>query len=86
MYFHFKDILFIFGKMLTHSSSNTSSFLSLTSFCQLIVGVEGYCCTQSHSVTHTHSVGLLWTRDRPITGTETMLLKLFTSWRVSIVN
>ena len=40
-------------------------FLSLTYFCLLIVGAEGYCCTWSHSMTHTHPVGLLWTRDRP---------------------
>ena len=26
-------------------------------------GVEGYCCTKSHSLTHVYSVGLLWTSD-----------------------
>jgi len=31
----------------------------------LIVGVECYCCTGSHSLTHTHTAGLLSTRDRP---------------------
>ena len=30
-------------------------FFSLTSFYVLIVGAEGYCCTQSQSVTHTHA-------------------------------
>ena len=32
-----------------------SFFLSPTSFYLLIVCAEGYCCTQSHSVTHTHT-------------------------------
>jgi hypothetical protein len=32
-----------------------SSFLILTSFYQLIVGVESYCYTWSHAVTHTHT-------------------------------
>jgi hypothetical protein len=32
----------------------------------LTVAVEGYFCTQSHSMTHTCTVGLLWTRDRPV--------------------
>jgi len=41
--------------------------VSLTSFCLLIVGVECYCCTWSHWMTRTHSVGLLWTRDWPLT-------------------
>jgi len=31
----------------------------------LIVVLEGFCCTWSHSVGHMHSVVLLWTRDRP---------------------
>ena len=45
-----------------------SSFLSLTSFCLIILGVESYCCIWSHRMTHTHthSVGHLWTRDRPV--------------------
>ena len=29
-----------------------------------------YCCTWSHSVTHTHSLGLIWTRDWPVAGTS----------------
>jgi len=33
------------------------SFLSLTSFCLIILGVEGYCCTWSHWMTHTHTFG-----------------------------
>jgi hypothetical protein len=37
-----------------------------------MVGVEGSCCVWSHSMTHTHhSVGLLWTRDRPVAETST---------------
>ena len=36
-----------------------SFFTSLTSVYPLIVGVEGYCCTWSHSMTHTHTLG--WT-------------------------
>jgi hypothetical protein len=27
----------------------------------LIVGLQSYCCICSHSITHTHSVGLIWT-------------------------
>jgi len=37
----------------------------LTSFYLLIAGVEGYCCTWSHSTTCTHLEGLLCTRDWP---------------------
>jgi hypothetical protein len=48
-----------------------SFFNSLTSFYLITVGVGGYCCTWSHSVTHTHSVGLLWTRDQPMAETST---------------
>jgi hypothetical protein len=33
--------------------------------------VESYCCAWSHSKTHTHSVGLLWKRDRPVAVTST---------------
>jgi hypothetical protein len=33
-------------------------------FYVLILGVEGYCCTWSH----THSVGVPWTRDQPDAG------------------
>jgi hypothetical protein len=60
------------------------SLLVLTSFCLLIFGVEGNCCTWSHSVTHTHahththSVGLLWTRDRPVPETPTWQHTTFT--------
>jgi len=44
-----------------------SFFLSLSDhFCLLIVGVEGYCCTWSHSLTRTHSGWLSWMRDRPV--------------------
>jgi hypothetical protein len=43
-----------------------SFFLSMTYFCLIIVGAEGYCGTCSHSTTHTNLVGLLWMRNRPI--------------------
>jgi hypothetical protein len=33
--------------------TDLSFFLSLTSLYLLIVGVDGYCCTRSHSMTHT---------------------------------
>jgi len=39
-------------------------------FLLLIVGVEVYCCTLSHAVTHTQSVGLPWTRDRSLAETS----------------
>jgi hypothetical protein len=45
-------------------------FLSLTFFYLLIARVVGYCCIWSQSVTHTHSVGVLWTRDRPVAETS----------------
>jgi hypothetical protein len=35
-------------------------------FYLLLAGIEGYCYTLSHSDTP-HSLGLLWTRDRPVT-------------------
>ena len=45
-------------------------FLALITFYPLILGVEGYCFTRLHSVTHKHthtpSVILLCTRDRPL--------------------
>ena len=37
----------------------------MTFFSLLIVGVESYFFTWSYSVTHTDSVGILWTTDRP---------------------
>jgi len=47
-------------------------FLGSDLFCLLTVGVEGYCCVWSHSVTYTpHTVGFLWTRDRFIAETST---------------
>jgi hypothetical protein len=46
-----------------------SSFLSLTSFCLLTVGAEDCCCIGSHQ-SQTHSVGSLWTRDRPVAETS----------------
>jgi hypothetical protein len=45
---------------------------NFTSFCLLIVGAEGCCCTLSQSLTHTHSVGLLWIRYWPITDNTTL--------------
>ena len=47
-------------------------------FYLLIVRVEGYCCTLSHSVRHTHThtythlAELLWTSDRPVAETYTL--------------
>jgi hypothetical protein len=35
------------------------------------LGVEVYCCSWSHTVTLTHSVGLLWKMDRPVAETST---------------
>ena len=70
--------------VVTHSCPESRSvflnnfFLSYFDIFHLvIVGLEGYCYTWSHSVTHTHTrtrthlVGLLWTRDRHITQTST---------------
>ena len=51
-----------------------SFFLSQSDFlCIIMIAAEDYCCTWPHSTphTHTHSIGLLWTRDRPVTGTST---------------
>ena len=41
-----------------------SFFLRMTSVYLLTAGVESYCRTCSHTHTHSHTVGLLWTRDR----------------------
>jgi hypothetical protein len=43
----------------------------LSSLMLVIVGLEGYCCTWSHSVTQTHTVELLWTRNRPVSENST---------------
>jgi hypothetical protein len=40
-------------------------------FYLLTVGAEGNYCRWSHSVTHTQSVGLLWTSDRPVAEAST---------------
>jgi hypothetical protein len=54
-------------------------FLGSDLFCLITVGVEGYCCTWSFSVAHTsHSVGLLWTRDRLVAETSTWQHTTFT--------
>jgi hypothetical protein len=47
-----------------------SSYFTVTSFYLTIVGVQRYCCTWSHSVTHTHSVRHLYRKDRPVTKTD----------------
>lgn len=52
----------IFSK--TRPTSNLPFFLILTFFYLLMVGVEGYSCFWSHWLTLTHSVEVLWTRDR----------------------
>jgi hypothetical protein len=44
----------------------------------LILCVEIYCCTWTHSMTHTHSVGVLWTRDQRIVVTSTWRHTTFT--------
>ena len=49
-------------------------------FYLLIVGVQDYCCTWSHSDTP-HSVGLHWTRDRPVSETSPWQSKTFTKDR-----
>jgi hypothetical protein len=48
-------------------------FFSVTPFYLLNIGVQGYCCIWSRSMTHTHthSVGLVWTRGRPNAETST---------------
>ena len=47
-------------------------FISYSKFFRLlIIGVEGYCCTWPHLITHTYSVGLLWTSDRSVAETST---------------
>ena len=59
-------------------------FLSLTlppTHCS----VEGYCCTWSHWMTHTHthSVGILWTRNRSIAETSTWQCNTH-NWQISM--
>ena len=48
-----------------------SVFLIMTSFYLLIVGIDGYCYSWLHSMTNIHSVGLPWTRDRPVAKSST---------------
>jgi len=38
-------------------NTNYKIFFIVTSLYPLTVGVEGYCCTWSHSMTHTHTLG-----------------------------
>jgi hypothetical protein len=35
------------------------------------VGVEGHCCMSSLTMTHSHSIGLLWTSDRSVAKAST---------------
>jgi hypothetical protein len=67
--------------------SGTSSTLFLSFFLSFflssnpylfIAGVEDYCYIWSHSMTHTHSIGSLWTRDRPVGETSTWQHTIFT--------
>jgi len=63
-------------------------FRSYSDLCILILGVDCYCCTWSHSIVRLHaqahtfffslSVGLLWTRDQPIANTSTWQHTTFT--------
>jgi hypothetical protein len=53
--------LFNFLQVIASKCNATFFLSSLNAVYLLIVGVEGYCCTWSHSMTHTKSVGLLWT-------------------------
>jgi hypothetical protein len=46
-------------------------FFSLTSVYLFIVGVEGYCCVWSHSITTAYSVGIPWTRDKSVAEAST---------------
>jgi hypothetical protein len=48
-----------------------------------IVGTEGYCCNGTYSDTHTHTVRLLCTRDRPVAETLTQRNTTLTSDRHS---
>ena len=55
-----------------------SSFLIMTFFWLLLVGVESYCFTWSYTVAHTDSVGILWTTDKPVAETCTWQHKTLT--------
>jgi hypothetical protein len=48
-----------------------SDSFSPKSLSQPIAGTEGYCYAVSHTVTHSYSVGLPWTSDRPVAETST---------------
>jgi len=60
-----------------------SSFLIMIFLCLLIVRVQSYCFTWSYSVTHTDSVGILWTSDRPVAETCTWQHTTLTTDRYS---
>jgi hypothetical protein len=54
---------------------HTQSLFIYLLFWHFTLSVEGYCCILSHSRTHTHthhSIGLLWTRDRPVPEISTL--------------
>jgi hypothetical protein len=61
------------GTLLFPHSFNYKERVSYKSdpFCLFFLGVEGYCFVSLHTWTHTHSVEVLWTRDRPISETST---------------
>jgi len=62
-----------------------SFLLSLDLFLPIYLGTAGYCCTWTHPMTHTHtnSVWLLWTRDRPVAETATWQHTTLTTDRYS---
>jgi hypothetical protein len=43
-----------------------ASFLSRSSFCLIILGVDGYFCMWTQTVRHTYSVDHPWTSDQPV--------------------
>jgi len=59
-------------------SIHPSIHLILTYFYLIPVGVHGYHCIWSYSITHTLSVGVLCTRDRTVTETSTWQHTIFT--------
>jgi hypothetical protein len=68
------DVNLIKPRPLTHNSLFIiiefffpAPFRILISFYLFTVGEESYCCTWSHSLTHVHTVRLLWTLTTQIT-------------------
>ena len=73
-------------------TDRSSSFITLTYFYPLTVGVEFYFCalatlneTHTHIQTYVHTVGLTWTRDQPVIETATCTTRIIHKRQTSML-